>query len=93
MNNKVFVLLTNDEIIGAPAWALRDEVKRLSEEILRMRREAVEHRLHADGATHCPNCCNLCKHENCTETCPICNRPSPVKQTVRLLTSKRKGEL
>lgn len=27
-----------------------------------------------DGATHCPNCCNLCKHENCTETCPICNR-------------------
>lgn len=38
--------------------------------------EAVEHSLHADGATHCPNCCNLCKHENCTETCPICNRPA-----------------
>ena len=38
--------------------------------------EAVEHHLHADGATHCPNCCNLCKHENCTETCPICNRPA-----------------
>lgn len=65
-------------------WAatkLRDEA--LSE-LGRMREELYVLRqlaggltpLAPDGATHCPNCCNLCEHENCTETCPICNRPA-----------------
>jgi hypothetical protein len=36
--DKVFILLTDDEITGAPAWALRDEVKRLTAEILRLRK-------------------------------------------------------
>jgi hypothetical protein len=40
--NKVFILLTDDEITNAPAWALRDEVKRLTTEILRLRQETAQ---------------------------------------------------
>lgn len=27
-----------------------------------------------DAAPHCANCCILCEHENCTETCHLCKR-------------------
>jgi hypothetical protein len=52
--NKVFVLLTDDEIKGAPAWALRDEVKRLTAEILRLRElHAAQQNAQSDK---CPAC-------------------------------------
>ena len=38
---KIFVLLKDDELKNAPDWSLRDEVRRVTSEVLRLRKQAA----------------------------------------------------